>query len=181
MSRSDERTDAGDYRPGAAGDAQVERAGERWVLVFVRTLKHSPERVWRALTDPAELSEWASFDPDRDLGSPGRVTLTMAGGDGQEKAAGSVLRAEPPTLLEYRWGDDVLRWELEPAGTGTRLILRHQVSGPEWLSKVAAGWHICIDVADAFMSGAPVGRIVADDAMKHGWERLNEEYAARFR
>ena len=67
-----------------------------------------------------------------------------------------------------------------PTASGTRLTLSHTVSGPEWLPKVAAGWHICLDVADRWLHGKPVGRIAAEDAMRFGWGALNESYTARF-
>ncbi len=44
----------------------------------------------------------------------------------------------------------------------------------------AAGWHICFDVLDRLLSGAPIGRIVGPEAMKYGWQPLNVEYAEQF-
>jgi hypothetical protein len=55
--------------------------GDRWTLIFVRTFRHSPERVWAALTDPDQLRKWAPFDADRDLGRVGDATLTMVDRD----------------------------------------------------------------------------------------------------
>jgi hypothetical protein len=45
----------------------------------------------------------------------------------------------------------------------------------------AAGWHICFDVLDRLLRGKPIGRIVGGEAMKFGWQRLNEEYAKAIR
>jgi len=36
------------------------------------------------------------------------------------------------------------------------------------------------DVLDRRLSGTPIGRIVAGEAMKFGWQRLNAEYAKQF-
>ena len=166
-----------DYRPTPPAEVRTESAGGRWTLVFVRELRHAPEKVWRALTDPAELRGWAPFDADRDLGAPGPATLTMAP-DGDAMVS-TVLRADPPRLLEYDWGGDLLRWELEPSGDGTRLTLRHTVSDRSWVAKVAAGWHICLDVADLLLSGERIGRIVAHEAREHGWMELDAAYAQR--
>lgn len=173
------KSNGSDYQAGPAGEAAVRKDGERWTLVFVRELEHSPERVWRALTDPGELAQWAPFDADRDLARPGAATLNMAGGPAPEPLPAEVRRADFPRLLEYTWGEDLLRWELEPTRSGTRLTLHHTVGDRGWLSKVAAGWHICLDVADRLMAGAPVGRIVADQARAHGWDRLESEYGQR--
>jgi uncharacterized protein YndB with AHSA1/START domain len=167
-----------DYQPGAADQAAAHAAGERWTLIMVRELRHPPARVWGALTEPAQLRAWSPFDADRDLGAPGDARLIMAGEADPQPMPSTVRHAERPTLLEYTWGDDVLRWELEATASGTRLTLRH-TTNREWLAKVAAGWHICLDVAERALDGAPVGRIVAEEAKQHGWERLEREYAVR--
>ena len=44
-----------EYAPGAAFGAEIQKGGEKWTLVLVRELRHSPEKVWQALTDPAHL------------------------------------------------------------------------------------------------------------------------------
>src|ERR1044071_3839408 len=67
------------YAPGPAGGAQIEKDGEKWTLVLVRELRHSPEKVWAALTDPAQLREWAPFDADRSLASGGPAQLSTGG------------------------------------------------------------------------------------------------------
>lgn len=167
-----------DYRPTPPADVTAVNDGEHWTLVFVRELAHPPETVWRALTDPDELRQWSPFDSDRDLGTAGEATLTVAGGSGDEQSAATIRRAEPPRLLEYNWDTDLLRWELEPAATGTRLTLRHSMQDPSWLAKVTAGWHICLDVLDLALAGHRIGRIVGEDAKTH-WEPLNEEYSKR--
>ena len=70
-------------------------------------------------------------------------------------------------------------WCLEAIDDGTRLTLRHTVADRELGPKVAAGWHMCLVVADGMLAGAPIGRIVGEDAMDHGWHELHDEYAER--
>ena len=89
-----------------------------------------------------------------------------------------MTRAEPPSLLEYTWGTDVLRWELAPAGAGTELTLRHTVAGADWLPKAAAGWHLCLAVAERLLDGDPIDPIRGQAAMDFGWQALNDAYAA---
>jgi uncharacterized protein YndB with AHSA1/START domain len=167
------------YEPGPAGEIEARPEGSRWTLAMVRELEQPAARVWRALTDPAELRQWAPFDAERDLGKTGHTTLTMAGAPDPEPLEAEVRRADSPRLLEYTWGEDVLRWELEktPSG-GTRLTLRHTLDDRSWIPKAAAGWHICLDVAERMIAGDPVGRIVGDAARAHGWDQLNSAYAA---
>ena len=47
-------TDREQYTPGPANVARVLKDGERWTLILVRDLRHRPEKVWQALTDPAQ-------------------------------------------------------------------------------------------------------------------------------
>jgi hypothetical protein len=166
--------DRAQYTPGPAGGAHINKEGEKWTLILIRELRHSPERVWQALTDPAHLREWAPFDAEGNLGTEGStVKLTWMGTPAPIDT--TVTRADAPSVLEY--GD--IRWELEARGGGTRLTLWHNIDR-RFISWGAAGWHICLDVLAHLLSGTPIGRIVGGDAMNFDWERLNGEYATQF-
>ena len=169
------------YAPGPASGAQVRKDGEKWTLVLVRELRHPPQRVWQALTDPAHLGQWAPFEADGSLGTAGRtVKLTTVGAPTPMVSETMVTRADAPRVLEYNWGAQDIRWELEAAGGGTRLTLWHNIDR-RFISMGAAGWHICFDVLDHLLSGTPIGRIAGPEAMKFaGWQRLNAEYAQQF-
>ena len=118
-------TDLQQYTPGQAFGAQIRKDGEeKWTLILVRQLRHSPEKVWEALTDPAQLREWAPFDADGSLGAAGnKVKLTTVGAPALHVTETKVTRADAPEVLEYNWGDHSMRWELEASGDGTRLTL----------------------------------------------------------
>jgi hypothetical protein len=162
------------YVPGPARGAQVKKGGDKWTLILVRELRHPPEKVWQALTDPAHLREWAPFVADGSLATVGMVNLTWVGNPTPLETR--VTRADAPKLLQY--GD--ARWELEAVGGGTRLTLWHNIDR-RFIAWGAAGWHIAFDVLDHLLSGNPIGRIVGADVMKlEGWQRLNAEYAKQF-
>lgn len=168
------------YNPGPAAGAEVHKDGEKWTLVLVRELHHPPEKVWQALTDPAELREWAPFDADGNLGAVGStVKLTTVAAPALRVSETKVTRADAPNVLEYTWGEKI-RWELEAFGRGTRLTLWTSIDR-RYISMGAAGWHICFDVLDHLLSGTPIGRMAGPETMKFGgWQRLNAEYAKQF-
>ncbi|HEY0000448.1 MAG TPA: SRPBCC family protein [Actinoplanes sp.] len=168
------------FNPGPAGDARVVPAGDRWTLIFIRDLRHPPAVVWTALTDPAELDRWAPFAAPHDLGKTGETTLTMVDGDERVDLPATVLRAEPPVLLEYTWADDRLRWDLEPTAAGTRLTLHHTLAEPGMQAMVAAGWHLCAEVLRRLLDGDPVPVIRGRAAMEFGFEGLRAAYAEKF-
>jgi uncharacterized protein YndB with AHSA1/START domain len=162
------------YEPGPASGAQVRKDGDKWTLILTRELRHSPEKVWKALTDPAHLREWAPFNVDGNLDAVGTVNLTWVGASTPIET--KVTRADAPNVLEY--GDN--RWELEPSADGTRLTLWTKIDRP-FISMGAAGWHIAFDVLDHLLRGTPISRIAGGDATKFaGWQRLNAEYAQQF-
>jgi uncharacterized protein YndB with AHSA1/START domain len=166
------------YMPGAASGADIKKDGEEWTLVLVRDLRHPPAMVWKALTEPEHLREWAPFDSDRSLGVVGTATLSTVGTP--QVSETRVKRADAPKALEYSWGGGDLRWELEPQGGGTKLTLWHNINR-KFISMGAAGWHICFDVMDRFLAGEPIGRMVGPEVMQFGgWQRLNAEYAKQF-
>jgi uncharacterized protein YndB with AHSA1/START domain len=175
-------TDRRQYTPGPAAGAQVQRRdGQMWTLVLVRELRHSPEKVWQALTDPAHLREWAPFDADTNLGKVGTtVKLTTVGAHSPLVSETRVIRADAPRLLEYNWGGGDIRWELQALGGGTRLTLWSNIDR-RFIAMGAAGWHVCLDVLDHLLNGTPIGRIVGGDALKFaGWQRLHAEYTKLF-
>jgi len=161
------------YTPGPARGAQIRKEGEKWTLILVRELHHSPEKVWEALTDPEHLREWAPFEVDGSLGTVGTVRLTWVGTPASIET--TVTRADAPKVLEY----SDTRWELEAFGGGTRLTLWHNIDR-RFIAWGAAGWHICFDVLERRLAGKPIGRIVGSEALKFDWQRLNAEYAKQF-
>jgi hypothetical protein len=168
------------YEPGPASGAQVKKDGapgnkDKWTLILVRELRHSPEKVWQALTDAAHLREWAPFVVDGNLDTVGAtVKLTWVGNPIPQET--KVTRAEFPRVLEY----SDIRWELEADGGGTRLTLWHNIDR-RFISWGAAGWHICFDMLDRMLAGERIGAVAGVNAMKFkGWQRLVGEYAKQF-
>ncbi len=170
------------YTPGPAGGARVDKTGEAWTLILVRELRHAPEKVWNALTDPEQLRQWAPYDADGSLGNAGaRVKLTTVGAPTPVVSETTIVRAEAPRELVFQWGGNDIRWELEAVGAGTRLTLWHNIDR-RYVAMGAAGWHICLDVLDRLVADTPLGRMVGPDAIRFGgWQRLHVEYLRLFK
>lgn len=98
-------------------------------ISFELDLKHSPEKVWRALTDPTLLNEWLLPVVEGQL-APGASftfkTQPYPGWDGTVKCR--MLEIEAKRKLSYTWVvgdmlDTVVTFTLTPAAAGTRLSL----------------------------------------------------------
>jgi uncharacterized protein YndB with AHSA1/START domain len=167
-----------DFDPGPIHAVSISPTKERWTLVYRQQFSHPPQAVWAALTDPDQLTAWAPYTADRNLESTGPVTLTMIDNDDRKQIPATVLVADPPKVLEFDWGGQLLRWELQPTADGTELVLQHTVDERDSLSSMAAGWHLCLLVADATLRGEPLGPITGATAMDYGWQDLERQYAA---
>lgn len=131
------------------------------VLRFERRLRHSPAKVWRAISDPAEMVHWfpAAVEAELRPGAPMRFTFAeeaVVDGDWD----GEVLEVDPPKVFMFRWNVDVLRFELLPDGDGCRLVFTQTVGGG-WVGRLgagrtASGWDTCLDVLAAQLDGETV-------------------------
>ncbi len=152
------------------------------MLCFRRRLTHAPERVWAALTERREMDGWhpTPFELEPRVG--GRVTYPAELGPAM--ATGRVLAYEPPWLLAHTWGEDELRWSLQPAdGGGCVLELEHIFDDRLKAARDGSGWHLCLIALREQLDGRKPPRPdegIAEQRLSAGWERLNEEYQERF-
>ena len=97
-------------------------------ISFDFDLHHSPEKVWRALTDPALLTQWLLPVIGLEL-QPGAEfmfkTQPYPGWDGTVNCR--FVEIEPQRKLSYTWTvpflDTVVTFTLTPTASGTRLSL----------------------------------------------------------
>ena len=135
------------------GTLEQTAAGPR--LRFTRRLAHPPDKVWRAITEPEHLKAWF---PDTIVverwaaGAPLRFEPAPGMGEGFD---GEVLAFEPPEALEFRWGTDVIRIEVEADGDGTRLTLLDTIDQLGKAARDGAGWHTCLDQLEHHLDGTP--------------------------
>ena len=113
-------------------------------LRFSRHLAHPPERVWRAITEPEHLKAWFPDTIEVTSWTPG-ATLHFRHEGGLYAFDGRVLSVQPERALEFTWGPDTLRLELEPDGEGTRLTLLDTLEAVGKAARDGAGWHVCLD------------------------------------
>ena len=149
----------------------------RYVLRYERQLRHPVDRVWEALTDPAQVEEWWAR-AEVELAEGGRARLEWLNGDAV--AEGHITRLEPARTIEF--DTDIhgrLLWELRPDGDGTRLTLTVTAELPDdYLASVRAGWHVHIDFLEDALDGRPVDW---PHWPKERWEKHNEVYEASMR
>jgi uncharacterized protein YndB with AHSA1/START domain len=127
----------------------------RPALRFERRLRHPVEAVWSAVTDPEELSHWFPARVSGDVELGGRLTFTFPG-DAFPPGEGEVKEYDPPRRFAFSWGDEALRFEIEPDGDGAVLRFTHVLEERDAAARDAAGWHVCLDkLEERVAGGAP--------------------------
>lgn len=153
--------------------------GPEWlVLRWTPSTTTSKSTLFRYLTEPDLLALWSPIVPDRPLTAVG-TAVARESPDAPTSTA-YVVSVVPGQEVTHRWGRDTLRWRLIDGGViesdGCRLKLEQELERPEYASKYAAGWHVCLAVLDALLAGEKQERIVGADALDHGWRELRRTY-----
>jgi uncharacterized protein YndB with AHSA1/START domain len=148
-----------------------EAVGQR-TLRFERELAHSLERVWAAITETAQLSQWMEAEAVFEPRVGGRFELRWPDGG---HAHGEVRELVPLERLVVTWnevidGKSLLTIVLESSGAGTRLVLVHEGIGN--LPGFGAGWHAHLDVLDGMLDGVTVDLAERFDALQGEYQRV---------
>lgn len=147
--------------PASRYDGVVERTPNGGVVRFERHLPYAIADVWDAVTTPARLAEWwLPFPADItvDLREGGSMDF-VASGDEPVEIHCTILKLDPPTLLEHTHfePESRMRWELESVDTGT--VLRLTYFGPDADLAVAnnyvVGLHISLSRLEPSLAGTP--------------------------
>jgi uncharacterized protein YndB with AHSA1/START domain len=146
----------------------------RWQLRFTRTLAHPPEKVWRAITEPEHLEHWfpTTIEGEREPGA--QLIFTFPNGEAPP-FEGEMLVYEPEAVMEFSWGPDIVRLELEPTEEGTVLTLLDTLEERGKAARDGAGWHVCLDSLSAHLDGERDAR-----ARMGGWKDVHEHYVESF-
>jgi uncharacterized protein YndB with AHSA1/START domain len=148
----------------------------RWQLRLTRVFRHPVEKVWRAISQPEHLAHWfpTTIEGERVVGAPLRFSFPA---DPLPPFEGEMVAYEPPSLMELRWGPDVLRLELRATAEGTELTLFDTLEERGKAARDGAGWHTCLDALAVALDGADTPR--AEMKMDR-WHEVNARYVEIF-
>ena len=174
---------------------------DRYTMRHVRVFPHPIERVWRAITDDTEFSQWFGFDVTFDM----RVGGKCVWGTKQHYFDTEISRFEPITLVEHIAPGDMspdrgyMRFELQPTGDGCRFDFTQRFEpglpqqyeedrlgaelpgGPDtpWRPGFVGGFHTAWDNLSNYLNGLPIdaGREPRDEL----FGRLVDEWLWRKR
>lgn len=146
----------------------------RPVLCLERRLAHPPEKVWRALTEAAHLSQWYPFQvAEMELRVGGRIRFDDGAGTTLDA---TITELDPPRVFAFsehapaemvRESDDLVCFELRPDGDGCLLVFTHTFDDRPAAASYATGWHGCLDAMEMVMDGRPVEWAQDDMAERH--------------
>jgi uncharacterized protein YndB with AHSA1/START domain len=142
---------------------------------FVRYLPHPVEKVWRAITDPDETEKWL---PERSEVAEWKVGAEVRlFRDGKEQSQrATIVEYDPPRLLATTFGQNLVRYELEPDGDGCRLTATHVLPKDDQRAMIAVGWEVCLRNLELILDGKEPSTEFGGELA----EELNERYSKRF-
>ncbi len=148
--------------------AHIKKVENEYYVHFERRLKHSVEEVWSWLTENEKLTQWFSELHVDDLRQGGTIKFDMQNGTFEEM---EILELKMYSVLEYTWGEDIVRFELDPETEGCQLVLIEKIKRvTEHTPRDLAGWHVCLDVIQALMDE----RTIVSRSKE--WEKWYEQY-----
>jgi len=160
-------------------DAALTKAGPLLRLNLERHLAYAPEKVWRVLTERELLKQWfpCNIEGDWKVGAALRFEFLHGEGEGlsEDQLRGEVLAVELHRLLEFRWGNGVIRCELIPDGDGCRLLFSETLDDASWGARNAAGWEMCLDNLELLIEGGTLAKFAWD-----AWRAKFERYKKKF-
>ena len=131
------------------------------------------------LTEREALKQWFPSDVVGEWTVGAKLQFVFQGGegDGLDEAAlqGEVLAVEPMRLLEYRWGENLLRCELIAEAGGCRLIFSESFDDGSIAARNSAGWEWCLANLDLVLADAEPAPFVM-----HEWRASHVRYVAEF-
>lgn len=155
--------------PFDSQDGTIERDDQgRYVIAWTRRLAHSPERVWRAITEQSEVGQWArgnwQFEPR--VGGAMQLCVNNSLPPAERIVDPGVVTAyEPPNLLEFRVsgyaadsdqdGEHILRWSVQPKSGGCVLGFSDTFEpGRRIRNAIVCGWQYMLDQLELYLSPA---------------------------
>jgi uncharacterized protein YndB with AHSA1/START domain len=130
-------------------------------------LPHPIDRVWAALTDPAEFGRWFSESASWELREGAPMAMSWAA---HGNAPGVIVAVEPKTRFAYRWGSEdrpmepgqstLVEWTLAPNDDGgTTLTVVESgfatlFNGPDQFPDHTTGWNAQFDNIARYLAGA---------------------------
>ena len=160
-------------------DASLRKDGPRYTVQLERQLTHSPEKVWRVLTERELLNKWFPSDVVGEWKAGTKLQFVFEGGEGEgakeEDLRGEVLTVEPGRLLEFTWGKSLLRCELIAEGGGCRLVFSESFEDGSIAARNAAGWELCLDNLGAILEDKKPAEFSLD-----AWRVPFQRYVEKF-
>jgi uncharacterized protein YndB with AHSA1/START domain len=124
-------------------------------VVVEREMRHSPEKIWRALTQSPLIEEWLMKNDFQPVVGH-RFSLRADWG----AVECQVVAVEPNKTLSYTWGayglESVVTWTLTPTSTGTQLRMEQAGFGPDQQQAyhgARAGWQQFIGNLERVVGG----------------------------
>lgn len=142
-----------------------------FIATFERTFDQPVEKVWSVLTENNQLAKWMSHLEIKDMRKGGLIIFNHNDGSGNFIEM-EITDYVEQSVIEFEWGNDIVRFEVHPTETGSVLLLKEFIKDlTDHTPKDLAGWHMCLNIFNDVVNG--VENQMPDN---NEWEKWYEEY-----
>ena len=138
-------------------------------FVYVTYIRTTPEKLWRALTEPEFTRQYWMGTTQESEWKPG-ASWKIVFADGRTADSGEIVEIDPPRRLVLKWRNEIfpalteegysrMTYELEPAGETVKLTLTHEmdVKDSKFIKAVSSGWPIILSSLKSLLeTGEPI-------------------------
>ena len=127
-------------------------AENRSRFVYITFIRTTPEKLWKALTDPQFIRQYW-FDTTVECDWKKGSSWKMRRPDGSLTDSGEILEVDPPRRMVIRWlnewkpelkaeGFSRCTIELEPVDDAVKLTINHEIdrADSKFITAVSGGW-----------------------------------------
>ncbi len=132
-------------------------------FVYATYIRTTPEKLWRALTEPEFLRQfWFGMTQESDW-EPG-ASWCMKFADGRIADAGEVVESEPHRRLVLKWRHEMrpelkaegysrMTYELAQKGDAVKFTVHHEIETPnsKLIEAVSGGWPMILSSLKSFL------------------------------
>ncbi|MDN4493421.1 SRPBCC domain-containing protein [Ureibacillus aquaedulcis] len=150
--------------------AKIYKSDAGYTAEYEHNYEVPSERVWSSLVSNENYRFWMEHLEITDLSKGGNINFHFNDGSGTIEKI-TITDYMEGKVLQFEWGEDTVRFEIIPAYTSSRLIMKQFLTKlTDHTPKDLAGWHVCLQKFDDVVTGE--SHFLPEDE----WEKWYAEY-----
>lgn len=124
--------------------ATLTKNGTKFTAEYVNEFQQPTEKVWDSITNNELFKKWMAHLEIVDMRKDGKMLFHYNDGSGKFEEM-KITDFEDQSVIEFEWGEDIVRFEVLPTNNGSKLIMKEFINQlTDHTPKDLAGWQVCL-------------------------------------